>query len=80
MAWQPIETAPFQRVIEVRNKQMEKPCLATRGYVWNGAVHPDNTFCTTVYTPDKFFPVFAGNLCCPTEWREPLPPIPTGED
>lgn len=67
--WQPIETAPFQTVIEVRNPQMEEPCLATRGYSHNGIVHPDTTFCTTAYTPHKYFPVFAGNLCCPTEWR-----------
>ena len=76
--WQPIETAPFQTVIEVRNRVMKKPVLATRGYVYNGAVHPDTTNCTTVYTPDPFFPTPAGQLVCPTEWR--LPPPPTKAD
>ena len=70
--WMPIETAPFQTVIEIRNPMMEKPILATRGYVYNGAVHQNTTFCTTVYTPDEFFPTFPGQLACPTEWR--LPP------
>jgi hypothetical protein len=69
--WKPIKTAPFGEVIEVRNPVAEKPWLATRGYVHNGMVHKDSTFCTTVYTPDPFFPTFAGNLCCPTEWRLP---------
>jgi len=27
--WQPISTAPFQTVIEVRNRVMDKPVLAT---------------------------------------------------
>ena len=72
--WQPIATAPFQQVIEVRNPQMKgRSVLATRGYVHNGMVHPDTTFCTTVFTPDPegLFPTPAGKLCCPTEWREP---------
>lgn len=67
--WQDIETAPYQKVIEVKNDLMEKPCLATRGYSRNGMVHPDNTFCTSVYTPDDFFPTPAGKLICPTHWR-----------
>ena len=71
--WQPISTAPFQTVIEVRNRVMDKPVLATRGYVYNGAVHPDTTNCTTVYTPDLYFPTLAGQLVCPDEWRLPAP-------
>lgn len=67
--WQPIASAPFQTVIEVRNPVMEKPCLVTRGYAHNGMVHPDTTFCTSVFTPDEFFPFPAGKLVCPTEWR-----------
>ena len=70
--WQPIETAPWQIVVEIRNPVMEKPILATRGYTHNGMVHPDNTFFTSAYTPDRFFPFPAGKLVCPTEWR--LPP------
>ena len=31
MDWQPIKTGPYQKVIWVRNKIMEKPVLATRG-------------------------------------------------
>lgn len=68
-AWRPIKTAPFQTVIEVRNPQMQEPCLATRGYAHNGMVHPDNTFCTSVFTPRKFFSTPSGQLVCPTEWR-----------
>lgn len=69
--WQPISSAPWQAVIEVRNPQMGRPVLATRGYSHNGMVHPDNSFCTTVFTPDPdgFFPMPAGRLVCPTEWR-----------
>lgn len=66
--WRPIKTAPWQTVIKVRNPQMQEPCLATRGYSHNGMVHPNNTFCTTVFTPREFFPTPAGQLCCPTEW------------
>lgn len=72
--WKPIATAPFQTVIEVRNKAMAEPTLATRGYQTEAGVHPDDTFCTSVFTPDKSgihclgFP--AGKLVCPSEWRE----------
>lgn len=76
--WKPIKSAPWQTVIEVRNEVMDEPCLATRGYVYNGMVHPDRTFCTSVFTPHRFFPTPAGNLVCPTEWR--LPPPPTTGD
>ncbi len=68
MEWQSIETAPWQTVIRVRNSLMEKPVLATRGYTHNGAVHPNKTFFTSVFTPDDFFPMPAGNLVCPDEW------------
>jgi hypothetical protein len=68
--WMPISTAPFQKVILVKNELMEKPVRATRGYSHNGVVHPDNTFFTSVYTPDRYFPAPAGCLVCPTEWRD----------
>jgi len=68
--WRSIDSAPFQEVIEVRNPQMRRPVLATRGYAApDGMVHPDNTYCTTVFTPHPHFPFPAGRLCCPTEWR-----------
>lgn len=67
--WFPIETAPWQTVVEVRNPLMDEPCLATRGYVYNGSVHPRRDFFTTVFTPHPFFPTPAGQLCCPSEWR-----------
>lgn len=79
MDWQPIETAPWQTVVEVRNPLMEHPVLATRGYTVNGAVRPNQGFFTTVFTPDPngMFPMAAGRLCIPTEWRMPLPSPPT---
>jgi hypothetical protein len=70
--WRPIGEAPFQTVIEVRNPQMESPCLATRGYAQDGMVHPDNTFCTSVWTPDPRCAGLgfrAGQLVHPTEYR-----------
>lgn len=75
--WQPIETAPFQTVIEVRNPQMQEPCRATRGYTHNGMVHPDTTFCTSVFTPRKPLPTPAGYLVCPTEWRPFTEQVPS---
>lgn len=69
--WQPIETAPWGKVLEVKNDVMERPCLATRGYIHNGMVHEDHTFFTTVYTSDRFFPIPAGNLVLPNVWRYP---------
>lgn len=71
--WQDIKTAPYQKVIEVKNDIMDTPVLATRGYATSTGVHPDKTFCTSVYTPDKFFPFPAGKLVCPTHWRVPPP-------
>ena len=69
--WKPISSAPWGRVVEVRNEMMDEPCLATRGYVYNGAVHENRKFFTTVYTPHDYFPTPAGRLVCPTEWRFP---------
>jgi len=69
--WRPIKSAPWGKVVEVRNPQMDEPCLATRGYTHNGMVHPDRTFFTSVFTPHRFFPTPGGDLVCPTEWREP---------
>ena len=67
--WKDIKTAPYQRSIWVRNElTKDNPCLATRGYVTADGVHPDQKFCTTVFTPDRFSPTPAGRLCCPTEW------------
>lgn len=68
MEWQPIETAPWQQVLWVKNDLMEKPVKATRGYMTRTGVHPDTTFFTTVFTEDRFFPTPAGELCCPTHW------------
>ena len=70
MDWHPVESAPYGKTLLVRNDLMDRPVRATRGYVFNGAVHPDQTFFTSVYTPDEFFPFPAGKLVCPTEWAE----------
>lgn len=72
--WFPIDSAPYGKVLLVRNNLTRTPVRATRGYVHNGAVHADQTFFTSVYTPDyegMFFP--AGRLVCPTEWTEFIP-------
>lgn len=76
--WQPVESAPWQKVLEVRNPYMDEPCLATRGYAYNGMVHPNPRYFTTVYTPDRDCPTPAGEMCCPTEWR--LPTSSPGEE
>lgn len=68
--WKPADTAPYGKTILVRNKVMEKPVRATRGYAPNGVVNPDTTLFTTAWTPDKYFPIPAGQLVCPTEWTE----------
>lgn len=70
MDWKPINTAPYQQVVWVRNPQMKEPLKATRGYMTELGVHPDDTFFTSVFTNDKFFPYPAGRLVCPTEWAE----------
>ena len=65
-----IKKCPWQKVVWVQNDAMQKPLMATRGYVTELGVHPDNTFFTTVLTPDdEFYPSPAGMLCCPTKWR-----------
>lgn len=73
--WQPIVTAPWQTVVEVRNPAMKSPVLATRGYQTERGIHPDDTFFTSVHTPDAsgfgIFDMPAGALVCPTEWRIP---------
>ncbi|MGB0410170.1 MAG: hypothetical protein ACPGFA_01170 [Pikeienuella sp.] len=74
MDWQPIETAPYGKIVWIKNDMMENPVLATRGYTHNGAVHEDQSFFTTVYTPDRFFPTPAGNLAVPNVWAEYIPP------
>ena len=68
--WQPIETAPWQTVVWVRNNLMEHPVKATRGFSHNGAVCEDTGLFTSVYTPDPkgFFPTPSGQLVCPDEW------------
>lgn len=68
--WHPVETAPYGKILLVRNSVMPKPVRATRGYVHDGAVHQDQTFFTSVYTPDDLYPFPAGRLVCPTEWAE----------
>ena len=73
MDWRPIKNAPYQTVVWVRNAQMEKPILATRGYADDRGVHSDRSFFTSVYTPDNFFPQPAGRLVCPSEWAEVTP-------
>lgn len=70
MDWKPIKSAPWQKVIWVKNDLMENPVKATRGYMTETGVHPDTSFCTTVYTPDKYFPTPAGRMCCPSHWAE----------
>lgn len=64
-----IKTAPFMKILEVTNEQMDEPCLATRGYISNGMVNGDLNLFTTVYTPRKYWATPGGNLCCPTKWR-----------
>jgi len=70
MDWNPIKSMPYQEICWVKNSIMKKPVLATRGHDTPAGVHPDNTFCTTVFTPDKMFPTPSGNLVCPDLWRK----------
>ncbi|MDR6511506.1 hypothetical protein J2792_002378 [Novosphingobium capsulatum] len=58
--WNPVKTAPWEKVVWVRNPAMNEPVLATRGYAHNGVVRRDSTLFTTP----------AGWLCLPTEWAE----------
>ena len=71
--WHPIKTAPYQETIEVRNPQLDNPVLATRGFMTESGMHPDTSFCTSVFTPGEFFPFPSGRLVCPTEWRNVSP-------
>lgn len=64
-----ISEAPYCKVLEVKNDIMDKSVLATRGYILNGAVHEDQGFFTSVFTPDDMFPFPAGKLVIPTKWR-----------
>lgn len=66
--WKPAETAPYGEIVLVRNPVMEKPVRATRGYAPGGVVNPDPLLFTSAWTPDKYFPIPAGQLVCPTEW------------
>ena len=67
--WQPIKTAPYGTVLEVRNQIMSRPVKATRGYVKNNMVYANQLFFTSVYTPNDIGGFPAGQLVCPTEWR-----------
>ena len=69
--WQPMETAPYQTVIEVRNSTMKEPVQATRGYNTEAGVHPDQSFCTSVLTmgEDGLLLMPSGNLICADKWR-----------
>lgn len=64
--WFPISTAPYQKVIEVKNSLMETPERATRGYNTRLGVHPNNTYCSGVGFMGG---LREGNLICPTMWR-----------
>lgn len=54
----------------VKNELMERPVIATRGYVSNGMVNPDPTLFTLVKDTDTFMPMQKGQLVCPTHWKE----------
>jgi hypothetical protein len=73
--WKPIETAPYQKVIALRNHVMKDPAfvLGTRGFATGRGIHPNQSFCTTVYSPDPRGSIFsfpAGKLMCADEWAE----------
>lgn len=70
MDWKPIKSCPWQTVVQVRNPQMQKPVLATRGFADEHGVHPDNEFFTSVFTPHQFDPFPSGKLVIPTQWKE----------
>lgn len=76
--WHPIEDAPWGVVVEVRNKVMDYPVRASRGYVAAGVVHRNTLFFTSHCTPDPggIFHTPPGGLICPTEWRY----LPQSED
>ena len=70
--WKPIKSAPYGRIILVRNSVMREPLRATRGYAEEGVVHPDSSFCTSVYTSKTSdgLPFPSGRLICAEEWCE----------
>jgi len=57
---QPIETAPYGKIILVKNDLMDTFVKATRGFTNNGIVHKNQTYFTA-------YP--SGRLVCPTEWK-----------
>lgn len=67
--WRPIATAPWQTTVLVKNDIMDEPVRATRGYQTKSGTHPNKDFFTSVYTPDKYFPMPSGHLVCPTVWK-----------
>ena len=67
--WRPIESAPWQEVVWVRNNLMENPVKATRGYAAESGVCADTSLFTTVLTRTKFDVFPPGDLCCPTQWK-----------
>lgn len=68
--WEPIATAPFQTVILVKNRLMDQPVKATRGYQAESGVCEDTTLFTGVYTPGGILGPLCrdGQLICPDEW------------
>lgn len=68
--WLPAETAPYKKVIWVRNSLMERPVKALRGFAPDGVVNPDASLFTSLFTNDRFFPTPGGRLVCPTQWTE----------
>lgn len=68
--WKSIDTAPYQKIVWVRNKCMVRPIKATRGFSRDGVVHSDQSFFTSVFTNERYLPMAPGKLVCPTEWTE----------
>jgi hypothetical protein len=71
--WKPIETAPYETTLWVRNPVMVRPIKATRGYAPDGIVNPDTSLFTSMFTNERYFPMPGGRLVCPTEWTECTP-------
>lgn len=68
--WNTIETCPWMKPVLVKNDIMDRPVIATRGYVSNGAVNPDRNLFTLVKDTDEVMPLQKGSLVCPTVWKE----------
>ena len=67
-----INQAPYGETLEVINDLMDKPVLATKGYCAPGTtVHANQSFFTSVYTPDDLGGFSAGQLVIPNKWRKP---------